>query len=162
MRPYWRKLTFKCDSAAGQEAKVIQAVWIVILLAEKIFFWGCVCNTSILSIRMFFKSSAFHTEEFTSVHISVSGNILQMHTHSKCFQKPLQMSFLYLPLIHSLQVRCVTVLRASVIGSHQFLTQTHQPLICFTRVFILSVSGRVTHNSAACLDFPHLSSLFKG
>lgn len=40
MRPYWRKLTFKCDSAAGQEAKVIQAVWIVILLAEKIFFGG--------------------------------------------------------------------------------------------------------------------------
>lgn len=57
-----------------------------------------VYNIHFLSIRVFFSSSALDVDEFTSVHISVSGNILQMNIHSRVFQKPLQMSFLNLPL----------------------------------------------------------------
>lgn len=79
---------------------------------------------------MFFSSSALDGDEFISVHISVSGNILQMNTHRRVFSEAFADVFLIsASLIYSLQVRCVTVLYMTVIGFLQSLAQSHQPLL---------------------------------
>lgn len=74
-----------------------------------------VYNFPILSRRMFFSSGALDSDEFTPVN----DNILRMNTHSRIFQKPLHVFLTSASLIYSLQVRCVTVLRVSVIGFYQ-------------------------------------------
>lgn len=126
--------------------------WTANLLGEKM--GGFEYNIHILSRRMFFSSSALDVDEFTSVHISVCGNMLQMNTHSRLFQKPLLLKDVFLisaSLIYSLQVRSVTVLCVCVIGFfspwHNLINPWY--LLCFRKVFVASVSGRVTQHNLA-------------
>lgn len=139
--------------------------WAVNLLGEKMR--GFEYNIHILSRWMFFSSSALDVDEFTSVHISVCGNILQMNTHSRLFQKPLLLKDVFLisaSLIYSLQVRSVTVLCVCD-WILQSLAQSHQPLISFMfQESLCCFSFRQSHSaqscSTACLDFSDCSSYF--